>query len=87
VDNAQQAFSTDKASTLHLGIPALEALHKAWSSRAGRPKYERFAPALDAACVKIDDYYEKTTLTPAYIVAMGMLQCFFLNMFLILASS
>lgn len=70
-DNAQQAFSSDQVSTLHLAIPALEALHRAWSSRAGRPKYERFAPALDAACAKIDKYYEKTTESPAYIMVMS----------------
>jgi len=71
-DNAQQAFSSDQASTLHLAIPALEALHRAWSSRAGRPKYERFAPALEAACRKIEEYYEKTAESPAYIMAMSM---------------
>src|ERR1700677_2669661 len=76
-DNAQQAFSSSKTSTLHLAIPALEALHKAWSSRATRPQYERFAPALDAACAKIDEYYEKTTDSPAYIMAMGTLSIHF----------
>ena len=70
-DNAQQAFSSDQASTLHLAIPALEALHKAWSSRALRVKYERFVPALEVACKKIDKYYEKTTDSPAYIIAMS----------------
>ncbi|KAN0118456.1 hypothetical protein V8E52_005186 [Russula decolorans] len=33
-DNAQQAFSSEQASTLHLAIPALEALHRAWSTRS-----------------------------------------------------
>jgi hypothetical protein len=28
--------------------------------------------ALKATCAKIDDYYEKTTATPAYIIAMSM---------------
>ena len=70
-DNAQQAFSSDQASTLHLAIPALKALHRAWSSRAGRLKYWRFVPALEAACMKIDEYYEKTTESPAYLMAMS----------------
>ena len=70
-DNAQQAFSSEQVSTLHLGIPALEALHRAWSSRAAQSKYARFAVALNAACDKIDDYYEKTTDSSAYIIAMG----------------
>ena len=69
-DVAQQAFSSDQGSTLHLAIPALETLHKAWSSRAERPKYTHFAPALNAAAVKLDEYYDKTTQTPAYIIAM-----------------
>jgi len=60
-------------STLHLGIPALEALHKAWSSRAERPKYALFSLALAKACEKVDQYYEKTTDSPAYIMAMCML--------------
>lgn len=71
-DNAQQAFSSDQVSTLHLAIPALEALHRAWSTRAKRSKYERFVPALEAACAKIDKYYEKTTESPAYIMTMSM---------------
>jgi hypothetical protein len=78
-DNAQQAFSSEQASTLHLAIPALEALHRAWSSRAQRPKYERFAHALECACTKIDEYYEKTTETSAYIMAMSTLLLFMLR--------
>ena len=72
-DNAQQAFSSEQVSTLHLAIPALEALHRAWSSHAECPKYERFFPALKAAYTKIDKYYEKTTESPAYILAMSTL--------------
>lgn len=69
-DVAQQAFSSEKGSTLHLAIPALETLHKTWSSRAERAKYARFAPALTAATEKVDEYYKKTTNTPAYVLAM-----------------
>jgi hypothetical protein len=72
---AQQAFSSDAGTTLHLAIPALETLHKAWSSRAGRAKYARFAPALNAAASKIDEYYEKTTESPAYVMAMSSSLC------------
>ena len=71
-NNAQQAFSSDQVSTLHLAIPALEALHKAWLSRSEGLKYNRFAPALKAAYTRIDEYYEKTTESPAYILAMSM---------------
>jgi hypothetical protein len=72
-DNAQQAFSSEKATTLHLAIPALESLHKAWSTCAECPKYHQFATALGAAFTKIDEYYEKTTETLSYIIAMGKL--------------
>ena len=69
-DVAQQAFSSDAGTTLHLAIPALEMLHRAWSSRAKRSKYTHFAPALRAAAQKLDEYYEKTTDSPAFIMAM-----------------
>ena len=69
-DVAQQAFSSEQGSTLHLAIPALETLHRAWSSRVERPKYAWFASALKAAAAKLDEYYEKTTDSPAYIMAM-----------------
>jgi hypothetical protein len=71
-DKAQQEFSSDSVSTLHLGILALEALHKSWSLRANKPKDIPFAPARAKACAKGDEYY-KTTDSPAYILAMCML--------------
>ncbi|KAG1785330.1 uncharacterized protein HD556DRAFT_1471828 [Suillus plorans] len=51
-------------------IPALETLHKAWSSRAERSKYAKFAPALKDAAAKVDEYYEKTTHSAAYVLLM-----------------
>jgi len=39
-------------------------------SRSEQAIYDRFVPSLKAAYEKIDEYYEKTTDTPAYIVAM-----------------
>jgi hypothetical protein len=71
---AQQAFSLDQGSTLHLAIPALETLHKAWSTCSERLKYRYFKPALEAATNKLDKYYEKNADSPAYIMAM----CLFL---------
>lgn len=68
---AQQAFSLDAGTTLHLVVPALETLYKAWSSHARQLKYAHFELALDAAADKIDEYYEKTIKTPAYIMAMS----------------
>jgi hypothetical protein len=73
-DNAQQAFSSDNVSTLNHAIPALEALYNAWASRVRveHSKYTPFAAALNVACKTIDTYYEKTTDSPAYIMAMGL---------------
>ena len=34
-------------------------------------KYQAFAVALDVACRKVDEYYEKTTESPAYIMSMS----------------
>jgi hypothetical protein len=72
-------FSSEQTCTLHLAIPALEALHRAWSSRAGHLKYDRFANALEAACTKIDNYYKKATELPAYIMTMSMFLVFTLH--------
>jgi len=71
-DRAQQAFSSDQGPSLHLGLPALEALHKAWSSRIERPKYADFKEPLRAAVKKIEDYYDHMADSPAYIMAMCM---------------
>ncbi|KAI9508249.1 hypothetical protein F5148DRAFT_1275841 [Russula earlei] len=69
-NNAQQAFSSDQATTLHLALPALEALHKAWSKHAERAKYLKFVPALNAGLAKIEEYYDHTAECDAYTFAM-----------------
>jgi len=69
-DKAQQAFSSEKTPTLFNAIPAIEALHAAWSSRAGRAKYRPFKSALDAATTKLEEYYEKTAESDAHVLAM-----------------
>ena len=56
--------------SLHLAIPALEALHKAWKSRLTKPKYALFQVPLQTAVDKIAQYYEKTSDSDAYIMAM-----------------
>ena len=71
-DNAQHAFSSDQAPTLHLALPALEALHKAWSSRRAHVKYLGFIAALDAGLAKITQYYDRTADSDAYTFAMRM---------------
>ncbi|KIK93794.1 hypothetical protein PAXRUDRAFT_12432 [Paxillus rubicundulus Ve08.2h10] len=45
-DNAQQNVSSDAGPTLHLALPALEALHKAWDSCAIQSKYSVFSTGL-----------------------------------------
>ncbi|KAF9456143.1 ribonuclease H-like domain-containing protein [Collybia nuda] len=69
-EKAQHAFSASKKTTLHLAIPALESLHKAWSTRANSDKYAFFQAALKGAAEKVNEYYEKTNNTDAYIVVM-----------------
>ncbi|OJT08055.1 Zinc finger BED domain-containing protein RICESLEEPER 2 [Trametes pubescens] len=69
-DNAQQAFSSDHGPSLHLALPALEALQRAWSTRSGKAKYAEFRPALEAGSRKITEYYEKTAETQVYTFAL-----------------
>ncbi|GBE87281.1 hypothetical protein SCP_1005280 [Sparassis crispa] len=69
-DNAQQAFSTDQGLTLHLALPTLKALHKAWSSRAECTKYVDFMEALEADIAKIVEYYERFADSETYTIAM-----------------
>ncbi|KAG6813328.1 hypothetical protein H0H92_012141 [Tricholoma furcatifolium] len=69
-DRAQQAFSAENAPTLHNALPALEALHEAWSSRQNQTKYLEFADALGAGVAKLEQYYQKTSETHAYTLAM-----------------
>jgi hypothetical protein len=71
-DNAQQAFSSDNGPTLHLTLPALEALHHAWSSRSKRSKYAHLEAALDAGVAKIVEYYDKMADSDVFIFAMCM---------------
>jgi hypothetical protein len=59
---AQQAFSSELSTTLHLAIPALA-------------KYACFAPALLSAAQKLNKYYKKTTGSPAYVMTMCTLSC------------
>ncbi|KAG6834676.1 hypothetical protein H0H93_008099, partial [Arthromyces matolae] len=69
-DNAQQAFSSDQGPSLHLAIPALESLHKAWSSRISRDKYKDFRKGLQAGLDKIEQYYDRTAESQVYTFAM-----------------
>ncbi|KIJ12263.1 hypothetical protein PAXINDRAFT_14886 [Paxillus involutus ATCC 200175] len=69
-DNAQQNFSSDAGPSLHLALPALEALHKAWDSRSIQSKYMVFSTGLNAAVNKIVEYYERTADLDTYTMAM-----------------
>ncbi|KAI0693257.1 hypothetical protein BC835DRAFT_1415993 [Cytidiella melzeri] len=69
-DSAQRAFSSKSILSLHLAIPALEALHNAWRLCINRPKYAAFSVALEAGAEKIAKYYDKTKNSDAYIVSI-----------------
>ena len=73
----QQAFSSDRATTLHCALPALEALHKAWTKQADRAKYFEFVPALNTSLAKIEEYYHRTAESDAYTFAMCSIPCLF----------
>jgi hypothetical protein len=76
-DAAQQAFSSENGPTLHLALPALEALHNAWSSRAQKDKYSHFEIPLDSAVETIAEYYDKTSTSDAFVLSMRALFLFF----------
>jgi hypothetical protein len=57
---------------LHLALPALEALHKAWTTRLNKEKYLPFTVAIQAALRKITEYYDKTADSDAFILTMGL---------------
>ncbi|KAI5990906.1 hypothetical protein EDD15DRAFT_2169791 [Pisolithus albus] len=69
-EKAQHAFSTEQGPTLHTALPALEALHKAWSSRKDSAKYVDFSSGLEASLTKVNEYYEQTATSDAHIMAM-----------------
>jgi hypothetical protein len=73
-DRAQQTFSSENEPSLHIAIPALEALHSAWSKRIEREKYSEFLDAIQAGIDKLNKYYERTEDSTAYIMSMSMFQ-------------
>ncbi|KAF8804846.1 hypothetical protein BYT27DRAFT_7106103 [Phlegmacium glaucopus] len=66
----QQTFSHDSTPSLHTAIPALEKIHKAWSSHITQSKYAPFVDGLTAGVEKINEYYNKTTMSHAYTFVM-----------------
>lgn len=69
-DQRQQALSSDRYPCLHSAIPALEGLHKVWSTRAKDERYADFSDALQAGADVIAKYYDRTGDTDAYVVSM-----------------
>ena len=55
---------------LHAALPALEALHKAWSVRKMAAKYSDFYDGLVAGVDKVAEYYDRTADSDAHIIAM-----------------
>jgi hypothetical protein len=70
-DRPQHTFSLDAGPSLHLALPALEALHKAWSAQLCKDKYLPFTTTLQAAIDKITEYYKKTADSDVVILAMS----------------
>ncbi|KZT24066.1 hypothetical protein NEOLEDRAFT_1210327 [Neolentinus lepideus HHB14362 ss-1] len=71
-DLAQQAFSSEHGPSLHLALPALEALRKGWQIRKDRGgKYSPFISALRSGITKINEYYMRTVKSEAYVMSMG----------------
>ncbi|KIJ23090.1 hypothetical protein M422DRAFT_81167, partial [Sphaerobolus stellatus SS14] len=70
-DNAQQAFSSETYPTLSMGIPALEAMHAGYT-RKRRKVSASLHEAVVAALSKIEDYYDKTSCSDAYLVSMAV---------------
>lgn len=70
-EDSQHKFSSDLKSTLHLALPALESLHAGWTKCAADPKYRNFSDPLAQALAKVDEYYQKTSNSNAYMFAMG----------------
>ena len=69
-DKAQQAFSSEKGPSLHSALPALEALHKAWTTRTNQTEYLDFISPLEAGLMNIEEYYDRTADSDAYTFAM-----------------
>ena len=69
---AQHSFSSDRGPAIHLAIPGLEALHKAWYLHANKAKYMDFWMGLEASVTKITKYYERSVDSDVYIMAMCM---------------
>jgi hypothetical protein len=75
-DRAQNSLSYENGASMHLVIPALEGLRRAWMSKLSKDKYECFHPALVAAIEKLDFYLDKMRESDAHLVAMGTLQIY-----------
>ncbi|KIK90925.1 hypothetical protein PAXRUDRAFT_14071 [Paxillus rubicundulus Ve08.2h10] len=62
----QQSCSSDQGPTLQHALPALEALHKAWSTHSDSGRYEPFEDGLNAATDKFVEYYNHTADSDSY---------------------
>ncbi|KAJ2919527.1 hypothetical protein MD484_g940, partial [Candolleomyces efflorescens] len=69
-DEAQHAVSSETELALFHTLPALEHLHKTWTSMAEKPKYFYYHTTINNALAKINTYYNKTSLVNAYNMSM-----------------
>ena len=70
-EKAQQAFSSSTVPTLWNSVPALEKLYTTWEKQRELHEVASFRVAIDAAMVKINEYYVKTAESDAHIMAMS----------------
>ena len=69
-ERAQHSFSSEDGSVLHATLPALEGLHKVWTTQMDSTKYFDFTDGLQAGLDKVSKYYEQTATSNAHIMAM-----------------
>ncbi|KAF8879420.1 hypothetical protein CPB84DRAFT_1852094 [Gymnopilus junonius] len=70
-DEAQHAFSAATWPTLHNVLPAIEKLYTEWQKAYDKPCYALFKEALEVVMTKLDEYYKKTAISDAHVIAMG----------------
>ena len=67
---AHQSFLSNCGPAAHLTLPVFEALCKAQNTQTTKAENTDFWPAVKAGINKLTEYYEKTTDSDAYIMAM-----------------
>jgi len=70
-DTTQHAFLAASCPTLHNALPVIEKLYVKWEKASTKLQYTPFKDALEAAMNKLNEYYERTSVSDAHIICMG----------------